>query len=178
MESVIIIKPHRIRSIKCLSVLLLPMSRGLYICRLCICVLGVHIGKNCKTRLNRDSYKPLVSRAVIPKKRKKNNNFAKYPMICLRYAMHLKSRHFLMVAVDAQNLKSSCTLSTGWLGGRVVSVLNSGAEGPGVQIAVATLSGNSLRQTVRSHCASAHQAGKLVAALLKVAGGNCRPGKK
>jgi len=94
-------------------------------------VLGVHLGKNCKTRLNRESYKPLVSRAVIPKKKKKNNNFAKYPMICLRYAMHLKSRHFLMVAVDAQNLKSSCTLSTGWLGGRVVSVLNSGAEGPG-----------------------------------------------
>jgi len=30
----------------------------------------------------------------------------------------------------------------------VVSVLDSGAEGPWVQIAVATLSGNSVRQTV------------------------------
>jgi len=39
-----------------------------------------------------------------------------------------------------------------------------------VQIAVATLSGNSLRQTVYTHCASVHQAAKLVAALLKVAG--------
>jgi len=38
-----------------------------------------------------------------------------------------------------------------------------------VQIAVATLSGNSLRQTVHTHCASVHQAAKLVAALLKVA---------
>ena len=38
-----------------------------------------------------------------------------------------------------------------------------------VQIAVATLSGNSLRQTVRTHCASVHQAAKLVAALLRVA---------
>jgi len=39
-----------------------------------------------------------------------------------------------------------------------------------VQIAVATLSGNSLRQTVHAHCASVHQAAKLVAALIRVAG--------
>ena len=39
-----------------------------------------------------------------------------------------------------------------------------------VQIAVATLSSNSLRQTVHSHCASVHQAAKLVAAPLRVAG--------
>jgi len=32
-----------------------------------------------------------------------------------------------------------------------------------VQIAVATLSGNSLRQTAHTHCASVHQAAKLVA---------------
>jgi len=38
-----------------------------------------------------------------------------------------------------------------------------------VQIAVATLSGNSLWQTVHTHCASVHQAAKLVAALLRVA---------
>ena len=36
-----------------------------------------------------------------------------------------------------------------------------------VQIAVATLSGNSLRQTVHTHCASLHQAA--IAALLRVA---------
>ena len=42
-------------------------------------------------------------------------------------------------------------------------------KGP-VQIAVETLSGNSLRQTVHTHCASVHQAAKLVAALLRVAG--------
>jgi len=46
----------------------------------------------------------------------------------------------------------------GWLGSRVV------------QIAVATLSGNSLRQTVHTRRASVHQAAKLVAALLRVAG--------
>jgi len=39
-----------------------------------------------------------------------------------------------------------------------------------VQIAVMMLSGNSLRQTVHTHCASVHQAAKLVAALLRVAG--------
>jgi len=55
----------------------------------------------------------------------------------------------------------------GWLGSRVVSVLDSGADWARVQIAVATLSG--LRQTVHTHCASVHQAAKSVAALLRVA---------
>ena len=58
--------------------------------------------------------------------------------------------------------------AVGWLGSRVISVLDSGAEGPRVQIAAATLSGNSLRQTVHTHCASVHQAAKLVSALLRV----------
>ena len=58
-----------------------------------------------------------------------------------------------------------------WLGSRVISVLDSGALGPArVQIAVLTLSGNSLRQTVYARCVSVHQAGKLVAALLRVVG--------
>jgi len=39
-----------------------------------------------------------------------------------------------------------------------------------VQIAAATLSSNSLRQTVHTHHASVHQVAKLVAALLRVAG--------
>jgi len=39
-----------------------------------------------------------------------------------------------------------------------------------VQITVATLSGNSLRQTVHTHFAYVHQAAKLVAALLWVVG--------
>jgi len=53
----------------------------------------------------------------------------------------------------------------------VVSVLDSVAEGPLVQIAVATLPGNSRGQTVvHTHCASVHQTAKLVAALLRVAG--------
>jgi len=37
-----------------------------------------------------------------------------------------------------------------------------------VQIAAATLSGNSLRQTVHTRRASVHQAAKLVAAFLRV----------
>jgi len=51
----------------------------------------------------------------------------------------------------------------------VVSVLDSGAEGT-VFKSVGMLSGNSLRQIVHTHCASIHQAAKLVKALLRVAG--------
>ena len=58
--------------------------------------------------------------------------------------------------------------TTGWLGSRVVSVLGSVAEGPGFKSQ--SLSGSSLRQTAHTHCASNHQAAKLVAALLRVAG--------
>ena len=41
-------------------------------------------------------------------------------------------------------------------------------KGP-VQIAAATLSGNSLRQTVYTHRASVYQAAKLAAAILRIA---------
>ena len=51
-----------------------------------------------------------------------------------------------------------------WLGSRVVSVLDSGAEGPGFK----SLSGNGFRQTVHTHRASVHQAAKLAAAFLRV----------
>ena len=69
----------------------------------------------------------------------------------MRYSGALQKRKFV---------KRSIFL--GWLGSRVVSVLDSGAA--------ATLSGNSLRQTVHTHRASVHQAAKLAAALLRVAG--------
>ena len=48
-------------------------------------------------------------------------------------------------------------------------MLDSSAEGPELQIATSMLSGNGLRQTVHTHCASVHQAAKLVAAVLRVA---------
>ena len=54
----------------------------------------------------------------------------------------------------------------GWLGSRVVSVLDSGAEGPGLK----SLACNSLRQAAHNDCASVHQAAKLVPAFLRVAG--------
>ena len=55
-------------------------------------------------------------------------------------------------------------------GGSVAEWLACGtrAQKPQVQIAAATLSGNSLRQTAHTHCASVHQVAKLVAALLRV----------
>ena len=56
--------------------------------------------------------------------------------------------------------------TVGWLGSRVVSVLDSGAERPGFK----SQSRRRLRQTVHTHRASVYQAAKLVAALLRVAG--------
>jgi len=61
----------------------------------------------------------------------------------------------------------SFTETKGWLSSGVVSVLDRTAW---VQIAVTTLSGDSLRQIVHTHRASVHQATKLVAAILRVAG--------
>ena len=51
---------------------------------------------------------------------------------------------------------------------QVVSMLDSGEKMARVQIVPAMLSGNTLRQTVHTHCASVHQVAKLVAALLRV----------
>jgi len=57
----------------------------------------------------------------------------------------------------------------GWLGSQVVSMLDSGEDQPGYKMVV-TLSVNSLRQTDHTHCASVHQATKLVAVFLRVVG--------
>ena len=57
----------------------------------------------------------------------------------------------------------------GWLASRVVSCWTQ-AQKARVQIAVAALSGNSLRQTAHTHHASVRWPAKLVAALLSVAG--------
>jgi len=56
----------------------------------------------------------------------------------------------------------------GWLGSRVVSVLDSGAEGPGFK-SQSRRCRNSLRQTAHTHCAFVHRAAIFVAALLRVA---------
>ena len=68
---------------------------------------------------------------------------------------------------------SSNFLTPPSLGGSVAEWLaccRTQAQKARVQIAVATLSGNSLRQTVHTHCASVYQAAKLVATLLRVTG--------
>ena len=68
------------------------------------------------------------------------------------------------VTVDFYHAVLWATFIPGRLGSRVVSVLESGAEGPGFK----SQSRRCLRQTVHTHCASVHQAAKLVAALLTV----------
>jgi len=56
----------------------------------------------------------------------------------------------------------------GWLGSRVVSVLDSDAEGPGLKPQSRRCRVTVLGKTVYTHCASVHQAAKLVAALVRV----------
>ena len=70
-------------------------------------------------------------------------------------------------AVDEQS-EVSFSVTHGWLGSWVHAGLR--CRRARVQIAVTMLLGNSLWQTVRTHCASVHQAAKLVAALLRVSG--------
>jgi len=77
-----------------------------------------------------------------------------------------RSAHYFIISLLSFNTPKR----EGWLGSRMVSVLALRRRKARVRIAVATLSGNSLRQTVHTHCASVHQAAKLVAALLSVAG--------
>ena len=64
-------------------------------------------------------------------------------------------------AVSVDVIHTLLLFTLRWLGSRVVSMLDSGAEGPRVQIAVATLSGNSLRHSVHTDCASVHQVAAL-----------------
>ena len=60
----------------------------------------------------------------------------------------------------------SCLVNDkGWLGSRVVSMLDLGAEGPAFKSQLRRC----LRQTAHTHRASVHQAVKLEAALLRVA---------
>jgi len=69
-------------------------------------------------------------------------------------------------------IKNNNKVTTVLCGGSVAEwlVCWTQAQKARVQIAVATLSGNSVRQTAHTHCASVHQAAKLVAALLRVTG--------
>ena len=70
----------------------------------------------------------------------------------------------LSVCYKPLDVITSCHPATEWL------VCRTQAQKVSVQITVATLSGNSLSQTVHAHCAFIHQAEKLAAALLRVAG--------
>ena len=87
-------------------------------------------------------------------------------MTCIRVSLSTRSCIMSTDAAIITELLCAITAS-GWLGSRVVSALK--RRRASVQIAAATLSGNSLRQTVHTRRASVHQATKLVAALLRVA---------
>jgi len=84
--------------------------------------------------------------------------------ICLQFLIHLLRFQLIPVLY--------LLVCTHLLGGSVAEWLAcwTQAQKARVQIAVATLSGNSFRQTAHTHCAPVNQAAKLVAALLRVAG--------
>jgi len=89
----------------------------------------------------------------------------------------LKSLRFssLAFSVDPQSVgldQITCTVGpyqTGVIHKKSDSCWTHAQKGLGSKIAGATLSSNSLRQTVYTHCTLVHQAAKLVAALLRVA---------
>jgi len=94
---------------------------------------------------------------------------------CYMRVIHFPGQHQPRTVCGTGNMYHP---KSGWLGSRVVSVLDSGAEGPGFKSQPrrcrVTVLGK--RQTVHTHRASVHQAAKLVAALLRVA--DCRPDGK
>jgi len=90
---------------------------------------------------------------------------------------------FILAMIPVPGYRSAVVLSPRWtlklfylpsivLDGLVAEWLAcwTQAQKAWVQIAAATLLGNSLRQTAHTHRASVHQAAKLVAVLLRVAG--------
>ena len=86
----------------------------------------------------------------------------------------LKSLRFSSLAFSVDPLlvgldQFPCTVPDRCYTQEIGLLLDSCAEGLGLKIAGATLSSNSLRQTVYTHFTSVHQAAKLVAALFRVA---------
>ena len=104
---------------------------------------------------------PNLSLNPYPNPNNTNRNSVPY------YAVH----KFYYVLLHHNGSKTYSSIHT-YRGGSVAEWLAcwTQAQKARVQIAAATLSGNSLRQTVHTHCASFHQAAKFVVALLKVAG--------
>ena len=81
----------------------------------------------------------------------------------------------MCVDSDLPKLNQQCFWSIvylWWLGSRVVSVVDSDAEGPGIKSQSRRCRVTVLGKLFTSidHCASVHQAAKLIAALLRAAG--------
>ena len=91
-----------------------------------------------------------------------------WSVVLYRLRVHVQRVTWRSACMSGQSI-SSCSSTYAWLGSRVSACWTQAQYRARVQIAVATLSGNSLRQTVHTHCASVHQAEKLVATLLRVA---------
>ena len=80
-----------------------------------------------------------------------------------------RPHHATCLAADSVIMETYYYGPIGWLGSRVVNVLDSGAEGPGFKSQSRRCRVTNCRQTVYTHRASVHQAAESVAALLRVA---------
>ena len=109
-----------------------------------LCQLAVQQLKLCRQTSTCSSYKPLLANPRL------QNRDSSHVYVCKSVLFFLAPPYLFL----------------GWLGSRWLACLTQAR----VQIAAATLSGNNLRQTVHTNCASVHQATKFVAALLRVAG--------
>ena len=103
------------------------------------------------------TFHPLHSLLLFPSPRK----FSKEAVVCFPHCSE-------KMAARCKSWRGPNTPGPhdlGWLGSRVVSVLDSGAEGPGFKSQP-----RCLRQAAHTRCESVHQAAKLVATLLRIAG--------
>jgi len=135
---------------------------------LCYFAAGVHLTA---TNLTRQSYIADSAPGVATQTRRDTHRHA-YHNISLSYRGWITSGQIILTkgTPPLKNAPFLCVILV-HLGCSAAEWLAcwTQAQKARVQIAVATLSGNSLRQTVHTHCTSIHQAAKLVAAFLRVA---------
>ena len=116
----------------------------------------------------------------LPRRRRSRRLLLLLLLLMRCASRHLCPRRRLLCTENRRSLATLhalYTTTTGWLSSRVVSVLDSGAEGPGFKsqsrrcrVTVKLLPLFTKQQTVHTHRVSLHQAAKLVAALLRTAG--------
>ena len=149
------------------------------------CTAGAAAASRCDARVvaalwHDHSARGRTTRALVPRRRRaaqaaRRLRLRRRALVRLGLPRRLHPVTIQQVAIDVvrhklhyRDLLWICVYN-GLLGSRVVSVLDSGAEGPGFKSQSRSCR-VTVSVTVHTHCASVHQTAKLVAALLRVAG--------